>query len=188
LEVREMKGVINKGVQELIETRFGSDVWERVKARAGCHELTFSPALDYPDEMTAALVGAAAEQLELTPEDVMVEFGKFVVSHTVKNTYPGLFAMAGRSAREFLKNMDRIHAEVTSTIPNARPPSLVTEDLDDGRLVMHYRSARGLCPVLRGLIQGVGTHFGQEVTVEEEACMHEGSEGCRMVITFPEGQ
>jgi predicted hydrocarbon binding protein len=182
-----MKGIINKGIQDLIETEFGDDIWERVRARANCPEVSFSPAVDYPDEMTVALVTATAAELGLPIDDVLLEFGRFVVPNTLKNTYRGLYAMAGRSTRAFLKNMDRIHKEVTVTIPNAIPPELSTEDLPDGRLVMHYRSERRLCPALRGLIEGVGIHFGETVHVHEETCMRTGADECKMVIAIGEG-
>ena len=58
-----MKGVINKGIQELVEERFGVDTWDEIRSAAGCDEPSFSPSLDYPDQMTADLVMAAARYL-----------------------------------------------------------------------------------------------------------------------------
>ncbi len=60
-----MKGVINKGIQELVEEKFGLEAWEEVKRRAGCHEPFFATHREYPDEMTADLVEAAAGALGL---------------------------------------------------------------------------------------------------------------------------
>jgi hypothetical protein len=68
---------------------------------------------------------------------------------------------------------------------NASPPRFEYEETDDGRLLMHYHSPRGLCPVLRGLILGVGLHFGDELQVEESACTQQGDPHCTMEVRFP---
>jgi hypothetical protein len=36
-----MKGVINKGIQELIEAEFGAEAWGRIKEMAKCEEPFF---------------------------------------------------------------------------------------------------------------------------------------------------
>lgn len=180
-----MKGIINKGIQELVEAQFGPEAWEKVKSQAGCDEAFFAISLDYPDEMTLALVKAASEFAGLPAETVMVEFGKFVVPNTLKKHYATYFALAGSSPREFLLNMNRVHEEATQSIGNAIPPRFEYEELPDGRLLMHYESERRLCAVLRGLILGVGLLFDQELEVRETACMHNGASRCTMEVTFP---
>ncbi|MFH0778096.1 MAG: heme NO-binding domain-containing protein [Candidatus Eisenbacteria bacterium] len=183
-----MKGIINKGIQELVEGKFGTEAWQKVRSLAGCQELFFAIHLDYPDEMTAALVEAASKVSGLSTETVMVEYGKFMVSNTLKENYPVYFALAGSSAREFLLNMDRVHETATRSLSNAVPPRFEYVELPDGRLLMHYRSKRRLCAVLRGLILGVGILFGQELQVKETACMHKGDERCTMEVAFPQGR
>ena len=135
--------------------------------------------------MTLALVKAASEVAGLPMETLMVEYGKFMVPNTLKKHYSAFFALAGSSPREFLLNMDRVHFEVTRTISKAAPPRFTYEELPDGRLLMHYSSERRLCPVLRGLILGVGILFNQELDVKEPACMLRGDPKCTMEVTFP---
>jgi predicted hydrocarbon binding protein len=180
-----MKGIINKGIQEMVEDKYGAEAWERVKSLAGCEEPFFAISLDYPDEMTVALVKAASEVSGLPAETVMLEYGKFMVPNTLKNHYPTYFVLAGSSPREFLLNMDRIHEEVTRSVSNAVPPRFDYEELPDGHLLMHYNSKRGLCTVLRGLIMGVGLLFNQDLQVREIACIHKGNQRCTMEVTFP---
>jgi len=166
-----MKGVINKGIQDLVETPFGREKWEEICAISGCSELSFSNSIDYPDQDTIDLIMAASQSLQITPEQVMIEFGKSWVSFTAKNSYPTIFAMGGNCSRNFLQNVDRIHKQVNTSIPGSCPPSVHTEDLPDGGLTLHYSSRRNLCPVVHGLILGVGIHFSEEITVEEVQCV-----------------
>lgn len=180
-----MKGIINKGIQELVETKFGAEAWEKVKLLAECEEPFFAIMNDYPDEMTTALVKAASEVSGLPLEAVMVEYGKFMVPNTLREQYPSYFKLAGLSPREFLLNMERVHEHVTRSVSKAMPPRFEYEDLPDGRLLMKYKSKRKLCAALRGLILGVGILFDQELQVQEISCMQKGNPQCIMEVTFP---
>ena len=68
-----MKGIINKGIQEMVETQFGETAWQKVKSQAKCNEPFFAVSQDYPDEMTVALVKAAAKVADLPMKTVMIE-------------------------------------------------------------------------------------------------------------------
>ncbi len=180
-----MKGVINKGIQELVESRFGGEAWLKVKELADCNEPFFAVSEDYPDEMTVALVGAVAQVADLDPETVMIEFGKYWVAEVGARCYPSFYKLAGSTPREFLLSMTRVHDQVTCYLEAATPPRFTYEELPSGQLLMHYHSQRGLCAVLHGLILGVGIHFGQELQVRETACMKKGDPHCTMEVTFP---
>lgn len=180
-----MKGVINKGIQELVAAKFGAEAWDKIKEMSKCEEPFFSTSEDYPDQMTLDLANAASEVSGLPLETVLVEFGKFWVSKTGFESYPTFFKLAGKTAREFLLNLNKVHNQVTKNIRNARPPSFEYEELPDGRLLMHYRSDRRLCAVMRGLILGVGIHFDEELQVKETSCMNNGDPQCTMEVSFP---
>jgi heme-NO-binding protein len=81
--------------------------------------------------------------------------------------------------------MNRVHKTVTRSIPNARPPHLDCEELPDGGMLIHYSSERRLCPVLHGLILGVGVLFNQELQVREIGCMLKGEARCTFEVRFP---
>jgi len=179
-----MKGIVNKGIQELVEAKFGEEAWDKVKELAKCEEPFFSASEDYPDQMTLDLAKAVSEVSGLDLETVMVEFGKFWVLNTGAESYPTFFKLAGKTAREFLLSMNKVHKYVTKSIVNAKPPNFKYEELPDGRLLMHYQSERRLCPVLRGLILGVGIYFNKELQIQETACMNNGAPQCTMEITF----
>jgi len=179
-----MKGIINKGIQEMAETLLGADAWTKIKSKAGCEEPFFAVSQDYPDEMTIALATAASEVSGMSVDEVMFEYGKFIVPNSLKKQYPAYYALAGNSAQEFLCNMDTVHENVTRNIPNASPPRFEYEQTPDGKLLMHYKSDRGLCSVLRGLIAGVGDLFEEELEIRETACGRNGASHCTFEVSF----
>ena len=179
-----MKGILNKGVEELVIAQMGHATWNEVRTKAGCTESYFANGLDYPDELTVNLIKAAAEVKGISIAQMMEEYGKFMVPNTLKQSYQSLFERAGTTAREFLMSMDRIHRQATESIPNAKPPRFSLIPWPNGKLLMHYHSDRGLCPVLKGLILGVGVRFQTKLEVHETACTKEGAPHCTMEITF----
>ena len=124
-----MKGVVNKGIQEWVEERFGVDKWDEIRSAAGYDEPSFSPSLDYPDQMTVDLVAATARFLGLSPDETMKEFGKYWVSNTGKHAYPSLYALAGRNPRELL----RAQAVPGALRPDSRRRPLFRRDACRGR-------------------------------------------------------
>jgi predicted hydrocarbon binding protein len=179
-----MKGIINKGVRESICANYGDACWEKVKQVAGCSELFFAAGCDYPDQTTLDLIDAASEVTGVDSDTLMVEFGKHWIPHTGLKAYPHYYQLAGRNARKFLLNMDRVHQHVTQSVFNARPPRFRFEDGANGSLLIHYYSSRGLCAVLRGLIIGVGLLFEKPLELDEITCARRGDDHCTIEVRF----
>jgi predicted hydrocarbon binding protein len=180
-----MKGIINKGIQETIVAKYGSETWEKVKTAAHIEDVEFDINRDYPDETSVALIQGLADIRHISPAAVMIECGQYMVPNTLRKHYPTYFAMAGHTPREFLFNIANIHDRATRDLEGATPPYFDYEQMPDGRLRIHYKSQRKLCPFLHGLILGVGNYFNQALQVKETACMHQGALECTMEVTFP---
>lgn len=180
-----MKGVINKGIEDLVTTKFGIDAWEKVKSIAKCDEPFFATSATYPDESTISLIQAASEVCGLTPETIMIEYGRYIVPKTLKESYPTYYALAGSSSRDFIRNLSKVHDVATKNISGAAPPEFEFEDLPSGAMMMYYRSSRKLCSILKGLVLGVGDLFNEKLKVRETTCMHNGDEKCSVEIIFP---
>jgi hypothetical protein len=180
-----MKGMVNKGIQEMVEEKFGAESWKRIKRLARCDAPFFAIGEDYPDEMTTALVEAASNVSGLSDEQFLIEFGKHWILNTGKSTYPTFYSLAGYSPREFLYSLNQIYKYIARN--STAPPlaELSYEDLPDGRLVIHYKSKHDLCASFLGNIIGVGLLFNQVLRVKETACKKRGDSHCTMEVTFP---
>jgi hypothetical protein len=72
--------------------------------------------------------------------------------------------MMGNDPITFLKNLDHMHARVSTIYPDLEPPKFVITELGGNRYEMEYHSHRpGLAPVVVGLIRGVGKMFSTEL-------------------------
>jgi hypothetical protein len=178
-----MYGLVNLAVKELVISNFGADKWEEVKRRADFHSETFNRMEAYPDALTYRLVGAVSEVLGITPDQAMRAFGEYWVLYTGQHGYGHLFTVAGTSLKDFLHNLDNLHSRVGQNFPQLVPPSFLCEDLDDHTVRMHYYSERsGLCPMVVGLLTGLGKHFHSGISIEHPVCARDQADHCEFVV------
>jgi hypothetical protein len=161
-----MYGLVNKAVVDLIGSKFGEETWNKIKRKADVDIDVFVSMDGYPDDITYRLVGAASEVLGITAEQVLETFGEYWVLYTASEGYGPLLNASGSSLREFLMNLDALHARVALQMPDLRPPRFRLVDIDDKTLLLEYHSTRvGLAPMVIGLLRGLGIRFNTEMKV-----------------------
>lgn len=162
-----MYGLVNRAIEELVCTRFGKEVWQKIRERAGVAEAGFVSMEPYPDAVTYQLVGAASEVLGIAVPALLEAFGEHWTLYTAREGYGELIAMFGASLDEFLGNLDNMHARVGLNFPALRPPSFILNELGGGKFELEYHSCReNLAPMVIGLIKGLAKSFQQRVHIE----------------------
>ncbi|HVM17172.1 MAG TPA: heme NO-binding domain-containing protein [Gaiellaceae bacterium] len=175
-----MHGIIFTSFRHFVTSRAGSDAAERVWA----NEPTYLITRSYPDEAFLRLFDTACRELGEDPDELLRAFGVFAGERTFVLLYPSYFAQAS-GPRPFLLGLEeRIHELVRATVPEAAPPRLVIEPLDDDGVRVTYTSPRRLCVLLEGLLLGTARHFGREVAMEQTSCMHRGGDACVVEARF----
>lgn len=160
-----MYGLINQSFRGLILAGHGADTWLRICSMANAPS-DFVPMGQYPDEMTLRLLDAASLELQQTPEQLLESFGRFWVVNTARNHYAELLDTIGTSLVSALENLDTMHARVSLSFPDLRPPSFRCTDVTARGLRLHYYSSRnGLTPMVFGLVKGLGEMFGAPLTI-----------------------
>ncbi|MCY1368079.1 heme-NO-binding protein [compost metagenome] len=98
--------------------------------------------------------------------------------------YPDFFD-AHASTRPFVLNVNNIiHPEVHKLYPGADVPTFGFHDELDGSLLMTYVSARRLCALAQGLIEGAAEYFKERISFDHLQCIHGGDPHCLFRITF----
>ncbi len=161
-----MYGLVNKAVVDLVCTKFGKDTWDKIKQKADVDIDVFVSMDAYPDDITYRLVGAASEVLKLPPEAILEAFGEHWVLYTAAEGYGPMLDASGATLREFLMNLDALHARVALTLSELRPPRFRLVDIDHNTMLLEYRSTRqGLAPMVIGLLRGLGVKFKTPIDV-----------------------
>jgi len=180
-----MYGLVNKAIQDFTVSAGGERAWERIHERAQVEAVAFVSMQSYPDELTYRLVGAAAEVFGRPADELLREFGRHWILYTGREGYGPLLQNAGATLPEFLHNLDALHARVGLSMPELRPPSFVCEEVGEGRMVLRYFSERaGLAPMVVGLLEGLGTLFGQDVEVTHLADRSAGIDHEEFLVSY----
>lgn len=177
-----MKGIIFNLLEEAVIEQFGDGVWDDLLTAADARGV-YTSLGSYPDAEAVALVGAAASALDKAPADILRWFGQAAMPRFVER-YPALFAPHA-NARDFLLALNTIiHPEVHKLYPGAVCPHFRYESSEADRLILGYNSPRRLCALAEGLILGAAAHYGEEVRVSQDACMHHGARACALAVQW----
>lgn len=161
-----MYGLVNKAVVDLVVSKFGQDTWDAIKKKAEVDIDVFVSMDGYPDDITYRLVGAASDVLKIPPEKVLEAFGEYWVLYTAQEGYGPMLDASGKTLREFLENLDALHARVALTMPELRPPRFRLVGVDDSTMLLEYHSTRqGLAPMVVGLLKGLSIRFNTPIDV-----------------------
>lgn len=180
-----MYGLVNKALQDFVTLNFGGSKWELIRSKAGVKEPFFAGMESYPDEVTYRLAGATSEVLGISLDAALEAFGEYWVVYTAQEGYGDMLKMCGSTLKEFMLNLDSLHARIRLSFPDLKPPLLKCSDVEDRSLRLHYISDRpGLTPMVIGLIKGVGKRFDTPVEVSIVERKSEGADHDVFLVKF----
>jgi hypothetical protein len=177
-----MKGIVFNLLEEAVSSDFGEATWDRLLDDAGL-DGAYTSLGSYDDAEVFRLVEVASKALQIPPEDVLRWFGRRAMPLLVQR-YPQFFATHANT-RSFLLTLNSlIHPEVRKLYPGATPPVFDFDTSDSDTLVIGYNSARRLCALAEGFMQGAAEHFREQAQVVQPSCMHHGADKCVFHVRF----
>ena len=177
-----MKGVVFNLLAETVSNAHGEEAWDGLLAAAGL-DGAYTSLGSYPDEQMFSLVAVAAEVLGISRNEVLRWFGRSAMPMLA--TRYGVFFEGHRSARSFLFSVnDIIHPEVRKLYVGAACPYIDLHEEDDGTLMVGYRSARRMCGLAHGFMEGAAAHYGETIVVEHRQCTDNGDARCMMAVAW----
>ncbi len=179
-----MYGMIHAFFQEILTDEHGPEKWEEITARAGVDMTGVIGMQQYPDELAYGIVGAAAEVTGRDAGELLRFLGAKWVSYTARGPYSHYYESAV-SIREFLAQLDDVHADLGLIMPDLRPPSFSVSEDPDGSLTVRYYSGRpGLGPFVEGLLIGLGDLYREPCSAEMTGEKNESRDYDEFKVTF----
>ena len=178
-----MHGIVLKQLKEFVIENYDRETWERLQHESGVGGKVYVPVTEYPDEDVLALLETAVELTGLEQSELLRAFGTFLVAPLVE-TY-GVHVNGDWDGLELIANVETyIHEALRAKqLSTYTPPALESAWIDDERVLVVYDSDRKLCHLAKGIIEGVGEHFGEPLETTEESCMHDGATQCTFVVS-----
>lgn len=179
-----MKGVVFNLLETVVTRHHSADVWDDLLDAAGL-DGSYTSLGNYDDAEIEALVAAASAALGIDRAAVLRWFGRNAIP-VLAELYPTFFAPHA-SARPFVQGVnDIIHAEVRKLYTGAACPHFMIREYEDGALGMDYRSARRMCALAQGFVEGAADYYGEAVEFEHVACVDHGHPKCEFKIRWVE--
>lgn len=177
-----MKGIVFTEFLEFVEDQMGADM---VDAIIDDCELSTGGAYTsvgtYPFSELRDLLMALVARSGADPAALLRGFG-----HKLCTTFTagyGQYFDAAQSLFDFLASIDdHIHVEVRKLYPDAELPSMRIADRRADRLLLDYRSDRGLEALAEGLIQATSDYYREPVDVSCETISDGAGEFVRFTI------
>lgn len=179
-----MHGIIFCQLKEFVDANLGADGWKNLLKAAGSKRSVFLPIQSYPDEELVQLVVTASQVTGLPVPALLGSFGEFIAPYLIK-TYALLIRPEWKTLDLLENTEETIHKVVRTRNPGALPPELKVARQSPTQALLEYGSERKLCQVAMGIIRGVARHYGDTITITEQACMHDGAPACQILITTP---
>lgn len=176
-----MQGVILIGIQRFARERFGADFWRNVEADVNIAGRLYLPSQSYPMSEVDAVIGSVSRHSGMTIPLVLESIGDYVAPDML-----GAYASMIEPQWNLLDVLLRSEAiveraalkhgiKLANTPVQGRPGS-------NGEIMLAYRSPWRICPLIKGLVRGLGAHMDQPVTIEEIRCMSTGSSSCELAV------
>jgi hypothetical protein len=182
-----MKGIIFNLLEEVVTDELGDAAWDQLLDNAQV-DGAYTSLGSYPDQEFIALLHALPSRADMAPDDLLRWFGRAAIPLLVQR-YP-VFFEGHASTRSLLHALnDIIHPEVRKLYPGADVPIFDLEPVagwepGDRVVTLGYRSARRLCALAEGFVEGAADHFGERVAIVQPSCLLRGDERCALVCTF----
>lgn len=162
-----MYGLVNRGIEAFAMAQGGEPLWEQILAEAGIEEeeYGFISIETYPDELTYRLVEAAATVLSIPDNQILQLFGEYWIRYTEETGYGSLMSICGNNFKEFLDNLDSMHARVKVSLDHLEPPRFECDMLDNGVELRYFSQRTGLEPMVTGILYGLSKKFNQPIDV-----------------------
>ena len=162
-----MYGMVHRAVRQMVVEREGAQAWHEIELAAGISSTEMVGLVVYDDNVTLRILGATAERMGVSTNQVLKYFGRYWLKFIDDKAYSAIMDYAGKDLVSLLTNLDRLHAAVLAAMPKARVPSFTVLESDENGLTVRYQSQRrGLEPLVIGLLHGLLEKFDLEGSVD----------------------
>ena len=161
-----MKGIVFNAFEDFVSKGFGSVTHRRILKDAHMEDVVFLESENYEDIKLLNLISISVCLLELSMETTVRTFGEHLFKYLMEKN-PQREAMYS-SAQGLLLNLDEIiHEKEKVSFDGTETPCFNPQLIQEGEVYLSYVSKVKLCPLVEGLLIGMGQHFDKEIHFEK---------------------
>jgi hypothetical protein len=175
-----MKGIMFNLLEEVVSDLYGLDEWDALLEESQTPGV-YSSIGSYPDEELLRFLEIISVRKNIPATEILRWYGK--------NAFPYMCMIFGQRITKYndvisllLALNDIIHPEVRKLYPGASVPSFEYELSADRKLTIIYSSAKKMCALGEGLIEGAAAYYGEPILIQQSQCMLRGDSCCHIHV------
>lgn len=162
-----MHGLVNRAIQYFVSDTYGRETWLAVTNSADLGFVEFEAMMPYDSSVTPRIFAAAAQVLARSQDEVMEDFGIYLVSHPNVEALRRLLRFGGVSFVEFLYSLDDLPDRARLAVPDLNlPPMELREHNAMSYSVVCDVPMPGLGYVLIGVLRAMADDYGALAVLE----------------------
>lgn len=171
-----MKGIIFTEFLDMVEDYYGLAVVDEIIQKSnGVSNGVYTSVGTYEFNEMLSLLVALGEVVSKDIQELLYVFGLYLFN-SLRIAHPEVIRSYKKPMPLIAAIEDHIHVHVKKLYPDAALPSFLILEKSEFKLVMVYKSARGLYSLAHGLIVSAFEHYKQAVNVQFEILKEDGSE------------
>lgn len=162
-----MHGLINRSLEGFLKATYGNDLWRTVMDELDIGFDTFEPMFSYDDALTQAVVDSAARRLVKQREDLLEDFGTYLVADPRSERVRRLLRFGGVDYADFLHSLDDLRGRARLAVPDLDLPVLELREVGEGEFTLTCCTKQdGYAHVLLGVLRALADDYGALVFIE----------------------
>ncbi|TYB81021.1 heme NO-binding domain-containing protein [Maritimibacter fusiformis] len=162
-----MHGLIYRSFENFIRNSYDPAIWSGLMTVLDTGFDGFEPMFHYDDGLIGRIVDLAADRLGQRPEDLLEDFGTYLVADPSAERVRRLLRFGGVDYEDFILSLEELHGRTRLAVPDLDLPEIEVEDTGDGgyRVICRH-SHEGAVHILRGLLRALADDYGALVLIE----------------------
>ncbi len=162
-----MHGLINRSLETFLRATYGNELWCRIIEELDAGIETFEPMFSYDDALIQAVVDSAARFLDKPREDLLEDFGTFLVADPRSERVRRLLRFGGVDYADFLHSLDDLRGRARLAVPDLDLPALELHEIGEGEFTLACEARlEGFAHVLLGVLRALADDYGALVFIE----------------------
>jgi hypothetical protein len=178
-----MHGSIFVLLKRFVEYRYDFSTWIKLTEQAGIAHTSYQMQQMYPTREIFALLQAASHRTGIATEDLMEQFGEFIVPDLLL-IYKKYLQPEWRTYDLLLNTEQAMHGAVRRENEQASPPVLLVTKKGNRQLLVEYHSIRRMAGVAIGIIKGIATYFQESEQVRVTCLTDKQEERVQIQVAF----
>ena len=161
-----MHGIIFNLLYKFVQENYNFQTLQEIKKEAGLDGAFHFATRSYPDEEIEAMVGAASKLLKVDRDTILESFGQFIAPELLRVYRP--YVKANWDCMTLLENIEKaIHKAVMNNTPDADPPKLKINRIDEDTIQIEYTSPRKMIALGVGIIKKIAEHYQEKLQINQ---------------------